>query len=198
MTAQILFFYFAGMTLAGAVVAVASPNLVYSALSLLVTFIHIAGLYVLLNAEFIAAVQIIVYAGAILVLYLFVLMLFNPKQESLYLHRQYPIGIFLGVVILSLMILAAFRSDILEQKGTFTVAAVKSIGHTQAIGQALYTQFIFPFEIASFILLVAMFGAIILAGRGHKVRKRPEPSGPREIRKVSGTEAEQTSEVMVK
>jgi len=80
MTAQLLFFYFAGMTLAGAVVAVASPNLVYSALSLLVTFIHIAGLYVLLNAEFIAAVQIIVYAGAILVLYLFVLMLFNPKQ----------------------------------------------------------------------------------------------------------------------
>jgi NADH-quinone oxidoreductase subunit J len=198
MTAQVLFFYFAGMTLAGAVVAVASPNLVYSALSLLVTFIHIAGLYVLLNAEFIAAVQIIVYAGAILVLYLFVLMLFNPKQERLYLHRQYPVGIFLGVVVLGMMILAAFRSDILEQKGTFTVAAVKSMGHTQAIGQVLYTQFIFPFEIASFILLVAMFGAIVLAGRGHKVRKRPEPAGLREIRKVSGTESKQSNEVMVK
>jgi NADH-quinone oxidoreductase subunit J len=198
MTAQILFFYFAGMTLAGAVVAVASPNLVYSALSLLVTFIHIAGLYVLLNAEFIAAVQIIVYAGAILVLYLFVLMLFNPNQESLYLHRQYPVGIFLGVVVLALMILAAFRSDILEQKGTFTVAAVKSMGHTQAIGQALFTQFIFPFEIASLILLVAMFGAIVLAGRGHALRKRPEPSGVRTIRKVSGTESKQSSEVMVK
>lgn len=198
MTAQLLFFYFAGVTLAGAVVAVASPNLVYSALSLLVTFIHIAGLYVLLNAEFIAAVQIIVYAGAILVLYLFVLMLFNPNQESLYLHRQYPIGIFLGVVVLGLMILAAFRSDILEQKGTFTVAAVKSIGHTQAIGQALYTQFIFPFEIASLILLVAMFGAIVLAGRGRALRKRPEPSGVRTIRKVSGTESKQSSEVMVK
>ena len=198
MTAQILFFYFAGMTLAGAVVAVASPNLVYSALSLLVTFIHIAGLYVLLNAEFIAAVQIIVYAGAILVLYLFVLMLFNPNRESLYLHRQYPVGIFLGVVVLGLMILAAFRSDILAQKGTFTVAAVKSIGHTQAIGQALFTQFIFPFEIASLILLVAMIGAIVLAGRGRALRKRPEPSGIRAVRKVSGTESKQSSEVMVK
>ncbi len=198
MTAQILFFYFAGMTLAGAVVAVASPNLVYSALSLLVTFIHIAGLYVLLNAEFIAAVQIIVYAGAILVLYLFVLMLFNPNRESLYLHRQYPVGIFLGVVVLGLMILAAFRSDILAQKGTFTVAAVKSIGHTQAIGQVLFTQFIFPFEIASLILLVAMFGAIVLAGRGRALRKRPAPSGIRAVRKVSGTESKQSSEVMVK
>lgn len=198
MTAQLLFFYFAGMTLAGAVVAVASPNLVYSALSLLVTFIHIAGLYVLLNAEFIAAVQIIVYAGAILVLYLFVLMLFNPKQESLYLHRQYPVGIFVGIVVLALMILAAFRSDILEQKGTFTVAAVKAAGHTQVIGRALFTDFIFPFEIASLILLVAMFGAIVLAGRGYKPRKKTEPTGRREIRKVSGTESKESNEVMVK
>lgn len=196
MTAQILFFYFAGMTLAGAVVAVASPNLVYSALSLLVTFIHIAGLYVLLNAEFIAAVQIIVYAGAILVLYLFVLMLFNPKQENLYLHKQYPIGIFLGIVVLAMMILAAFRSDILEQKGTFTVAAVKSVGHTQTIGRALFTDFIFPFEIASLILLVAMFGAIVLAGRGYKPRKKTEPTSRREIREVSGTESKH--EAMVK
>ncbi|HZR47067.1 MAG TPA: NADH-quinone oxidoreductase subunit J [Candidatus Manganitrophaceae bacterium] len=198
MTAQLLFFYFAGMTLAGAVVAVASPNLVYSALSLLVTFIHIAGLYVLLNAEFIAAVQIIVYAGAILVLYLFVLMLFNPKQESLYLHRQYPVGIFIGIVVLALMILAAFRSDILEQKGTFTVAAVKSAGHTQVIGRALFTDFIFPFEIASLILLVAMFGAIVLAGRGSKPRQKTEPTSRREIRKVSGTESKKSNEVLVK
>lgn len=197
MTAQLLFFYFGGMTIAGAVVAVASPNLVYSALSLLVTFIHIAGIYVLLNAEFIAAVQIIVYAGAILVLYLFVLMLFNPKQESLYLHRQYPIGIFLGLVVLALMVLAAFRSDILGQRGTFTVGATKAMGHTQVIGQALFTDFIFPFEIASFILLVAMFGAIVIAGRrGKAPRKRPS-EGPRKIKKVSGVESEQSDEVMV-
>jgi len=99
---QILFFYFAGMTVLSAIVAIAAPNLVFSALSLLITFIHIAGLYILLHAEFIAAVQIIVYAGAILVLYLFVLMLFNPKMEPFYLHRQFPAGIFLGVVLFGL------------------------------------------------------------------------------------------------
>ncbi len=170
MIPQLLFFYFGGMTVVSALVAVAAPNLIFSALSLLVTFIHIAGLYILLHAEFIAAVQIIVYAGAILVLYLFVLMLFNPKQESLYLHRQFPLGIFLGVVLMGMMALAAFRSEILGQKGH----GLNGMGHTQAIGRALYTDFVFPFEIASFILLVAMFGAILLAGR--HVRRKTDGS----------------------
>jgi NADH-quinone oxidoreductase subunit J len=171
MIPQLLFFYFGGVTIISALVAVIAPNLVHSALSLLVAFIHIAGLYILLHAEFIAAVQIIVYAGAILVLYLFVLMLFNPKQESFYLHRQLPVGLFLGVVLVAMMILAAFRSDILGQKGS----GLNGVGHTQAIGKALYTDFVFPFEIASFILLVAMFGAILLAGR-HVRRKNDGPA----------------------
>ncbi len=171
MTAQILFFYFAGMIIASAAVAVASADMVYSALALLVTFIHIAGIYILLNAEFIAAVQIIVYAGAILVLYLFVLMLFNPRQERHYLHGQRFVGSFVGVVLLGLMLFAAFRSDVLPSKGNMTVASVQKSGHTQLIGQALFTDYVFPFEIASLILLVAMFGAILLAGRG---TRRPE------------------------
>ncbi len=165
---QILFFYFAGMTVLSAIVAIAAPDLVFSALSLLITFIHIAGLYILLHAEFIAAVQIIVYAGAILVLYLFVLMLFNPKSQPFYLHQQFPCGIFLGVVLCGLMVLAAFRSDILRQKGVTTPALV---GHTQMMGNALYTDFVFPFEMASFILLVALIGSILLAGR-HLERKK--------------------------
>jgi len=173
-TAQILFFYFAGMIVASAATAVASSNLIYSALSLLVTFIHVAGIYILLNAEFIAAVQIIVYAGAILVLYLFVLMLFNPRQEHAYLHRQRIFGLFLGVVLLGLMLFAAFRSEILSIRGDFTVASVRAAGHTQAIGNALFTDFVFPFEIASLILLVAMIGAIVLAGRG-VTRRRTAP-----------------------
>jgi len=173
MTAQLLFFYFGGMTIAGAIVAVTAPNLVYSALALLFTFIHIAGVYVLLNAEFIAAVQIIVYAGAILVLYLFVLMLFNPRQEKLYLHKQYKVGIFLGVVVLFLMLFAGYKTEIIGQNGPVTVTAVRELGHTQVIGNALFTNYIFPFEIASLILLVAMFGAIILAGRGQRRAKGP-------------------------
>ncbi len=173
MTAQLLFLYFAGMTVMGAVVAVAAPNLVYSALALLVTFIHIAGIYILMNAEFIAAVQIIVYAGAILVLYLFVLMLFNPKQENLYMHKQYKVGIFLGVVVLFLMLFAGYRTEILSQGGDYTPEVVADLGHTRAIGNALFTDFIFPFEMASLILLVAMFGAIILAGSGRRRSKGP-------------------------
>ena len=176
MTAQILFFYFAGMIVASAAVAVASSNLIYSALSLLVTFIHVAGIYILLNAEFIAAVQIIVYAGAILVLYLFVLMLFNPQQERVYLHRQRALGVFLAVSLLGLMLFAAFRSEILPTRGDFTVASVQATGHTQAIGEALFTDFVFPFEIASLILLVAMIGAILLAGRGVARRTKPPRS----------------------
>jgi NADH-quinone oxidoreductase subunit J len=176
---QALFFYFAGMTVLSAIVAVAAPNLVFSALSLLVTFIHIAGLYILLHAEFVAAVQIIVYAGAILVLYLFVLMLFNPKSElagpgvPFYLHQQFPVAIFLGLVLFGLMALAAFRTEILGQKNaTIATKGLSALaGNTQTVGSALYTDFIFPFEIASFILLVALIGSVLLAGR-HLERKR--------------------------
>lgn len=196
MTAQLLFLYFAAMILAGAVAAVASPSLIYSALALLVTFIHIAGIYVLLNAEFIAAVQIIVYAGAILVLYLFVLMLFNPKQERLYLHRQLPVGVVLGGMILGLMFLAAFKTEIIAQKGTFTVQSVRAAGHTQSIGRVLYTDFIFPFEIASFILLVAMFGAILLAGRRGAPKKKSEINGMAENGKAAHVEVSSPREVM--
>ncbi len=171
MVAQLLFFYFGGMAVAGAVVAIFNANLVYSALALLMTFIHIAGIYILLNAEFIAAVQIIVYAGAILVTYVFVLMLFNPEQEKRYFHKQYKIGGFLGAALLFLMLFAGFKTEILSQAGPMTAESIQEIGHTRAIGMALFTDFIFPFEIASLILLVAMFGAIVLAGRG-KIRKR--------------------------
>lgn len=162
---EFFFFYFAGMTLISSILVISLRNILYSVLALLVAFIHIAGIYLLLNAEFIAVIQIIVYAGAILVLYLFVLMLFNPRQEKRYLHRQSLVGILLGFTIFSMMVLAVLQSNVLGQKGEFTVEKVKLVGHTQAIGQVLYTDFIFPFEIASFILLVAMLGAIILAGR---------------------------------
>ncbi len=171
MSDQILFFYFFSMILAGALVAIASPSMIYSALALLIAFIHTAGIYILLNAEFIAAVQIIVYAGAILVLYLFVLMLFNPKQEKVYWHKQYPVGIILGLSLVALLLFAINRPHVQGQQGDFTESTQSATGNTQAIGQALFSDYIFPFEISSLILLVAMLGAIILAGRGTKPEK---------------------------
>ncbi|MEC4688485.1 MAG: NADH-quinone oxidoreductase subunit J, partial [Nitrospirota bacterium] len=106
--AQLLFFYLAGVIVLTAVLVVGLRNPIYSTLSLLIMFFHVAGLYVSLHAEFLAAVQIIVYAGAILVLYLFVVMLLNVKREDRY-HYQFPIGALLGVAILTEAVVLAIQ-----------------------------------------------------------------------------------------
>lgn len=164
--AQLVFFYFASVIVITAALVVASRNPVYSALSLLVMFFHVAGLYVTLHAEFLAAIQIIVYAGAILVLYLFVVMLLNVKREERF-HRQATVAVLLGLVLLG----EAFMLSL--QKGTqqvFFTPLVQSgtmmSGNTESIGEVLYSTYLFPFEIASLILLVAMIGAVILSKKG--------------------------------
>ena len=158
---SLLFFgYFAGMIVATSVLVVALKNPVYSALSLLIMFFHVAGLFVTLHAEFLAAVQIIVYAGAILVLYLFVVMLLNVTQDDRY-HSQWRIA---GFVCIPLLIEAL----ILLSSGTgASNADGRTIppDNTLAIGERLYSTYLFPFEVASLVLLVAMIGAIVLAKR---------------------------------
>lgn len=166
--AQVFFGYFAGMIAITAVLVVALRNPVYSALSLLVMFFHVAGLFITLHAEFLAAVQIIVYAGAILVLYLFVVMLLNVTEDDRY-HSQWRIA---GVVCVPLLIESVLllsggagavntgsRSLQPEPHGTIAV------DNTRAIGETLFTTYLFPFEVASLVLLVAMIGAIVLAKR---------------------------------
>jgi len=160
-----LFFYFAGVIVVTSFLVIGLKNPIYSAISLLVMFFHVAGLYVLLNAEFIAVIQIIVYAGAILVLYLFVVMLLNVKREERY-QRQFLLGLFVGLMILTEMLLILMRSTFSGGRGEYTVEKINTMGSTQAVGQALYTTYLFPFEVASFILLVAMIGAIVLAKKG--------------------------------
>ncbi len=159
------FYYLAGVIILTALLVVALRNPIYSALSLLIMFFHVAGLYVTLHAEFLAAVQVIVYAGAILVLYLFVVMLLNVKREDRY-HPQFPIGAFLGLVIITEVLLLAFRRS---ESGTPPMppagSVAEAVGNTETIGDVLYTTYLFPFEVASLILLVAMIGAIVLAKR---------------------------------
>lgn len=161
--AQLLFFYLAGVIVLTAVLVVGLRNPIYSVLSLLIMFFHVAGLYVSLHAEFLAAVQIIVYAGAILVLYLFVVMLLNVKREDRY-HYQFPMGALLGVAILTEVVVLAFHrsysKDVVPSPPT---GKLSFTGNTEAIGESLFTTYLLPFEIASLILLVAMIGAIILA-----------------------------------
>jgi NADH-quinone oxidoreductase subunit J len=163
--AQFFFFYLAGIIVLTSILVVALRNPVYSALSLLIMFFHVAGLYVTLHAEFVAAVQIIVYAGAILVLYLFVVMLLNLHREDRY-HAQFPVAALLGVTVLTEVVLLLLqRGGGVPSDQADPAAATPAIGNTEAIGEVLYSTYVFPFEVASLILLVAMIGAIILAKR---------------------------------
>ncbi|HJR77787.1 MAG TPA: NADH-quinone oxidoreductase subunit J [Nitrospiraceae bacterium] len=163
--ASVFFFYFAAIIVSTSVLVVALRNPIYSALSLLIMFFHVAGLYVTLHAEFLAAVQVIVYAGAILVLYLFVVMLLNIRREDRY-HAQFPVAMLLGIILLTELVLLALQrgwaqGTEAEQGG----ASAADLGNTQMIGEVLYSTYLFPFEVASLVLLVAMIGAIILAKR---------------------------------
>lgn len=163
--AQLFFGYFAGVIALTAVLVVALRNPVYSALSLLILFFHVAGLYVTLHAEFLAAVQLIVYAGAILVLYLFVVMLLNVKQDDRY-HRQWRVAAFVCVPLLLEFLVLLAGNGVAPQPSPLTAEQTTATSdNTMAIGMSLFTTYLFPFEVASLILLVAMIGAIILAKR---------------------------------
>ncbi|OQW62342.1 MAG: NADH-quinone oxidoreductase subunit J [Proteobacteria bacterium HN_bin10] len=163
--AHLFFLYFAAVIVVTGLLVVSLRNPVYSALSLLILFFHVAGLYVTLHAEFLAAVQVIVYAGAILVLYLFVVMLLNLKREDRY-HGQLPVGGLLGLTLLTeAVLLFASRRSGASEPAAATEAAAEAAGNTETIGEVLYSTYLFPFEVASLILLVAMIGAIILAKR---------------------------------
>jgi len=162
----LIFFYFAGVIVFTATLVVALRNPIYSALSLLVMFFHVAGLYVTLHAEFLAAIQIIVYAGAILVLYLFVVMLLNVKREESF-NKQGTLALFLGVVLLTeALLLAVSRGFSVAAPRPIPAGETKAVGNTESIGEILYSTYLFPFEIASLILLVAMVGAVILSKKG--------------------------------
>jgi NADH-quinone oxidoreductase subunit J len=160
---QVFFFYFALVIATASVLVVALRNPIYSALALLIMFFHVAGLYVTLHAEFLAAVQIIVYAGAILVLYLFVVMLLNLRQDDRY-HRQWPMaGIVGATLVIEAIILTVMKGWTAPVVAAGTETTVRGTTNAGAIGDVLYSTYLFPFEVASLILLVAMIGAIMLA-----------------------------------
>jgi NADH-quinone oxidoreductase subunit J len=146
---------------------VASNNPVHAGVFLGLCFIHVAGIFVMLGAEFLAVVQVIVYTGAILVLLLFVLMLVNPDDLPEF-HTGRPVqrivGSLLGLVLLLEVAVAVLGRTV---KGASSNATPENIalvgGNTQALGRALYTQYLLPFEIASLVLTVGVIGAIVLA-----------------------------------
>ena len=162
----IFFWYCAAVILGTGALAVSLRNPIHSVLSVLVLFFHLAALYLLLQAEFLAAVQIIVYAGAILVLYLFVLFLVDLRKEmelSPFVPTAWLGAAFAGALFL--VLLWALRSFTPGEAGEWASEALVKTGNTRALGIELFTNHLLPFEIAGVILLVALIGGLILAIR---------------------------------
>lgn len=161
----IFFIIFTVIALVSAIVMITHKNPVYSALFLIMTFFALAGFYFLLEAQFIAIVQIIVYAGAIMVLFLFVMMLLNLRQEvRLPIGRPYQVALGCGfaLVLLAQVVFIARSGLTLSKVGEFSPDRINATGNVETIGQQLFTTFLFPFEAASVLLLVGIIGAIIL------------------------------------
>ncbi len=166
MVQELLFAYFAFATVLFSILVVTRKNPVHSVLWMLLLFFHIASLYLLLNAEFLAAIQVIVYAGGILVLFLFVVLLMNLREEvriSRFIGAG-PTGFTFAVALLVVVIMS-IRSFVAAPPGVYSIELIKQETHTKALGMLLYTEYLYPFEIASLILLVAIVGAIVLAKR---------------------------------
>lgn len=161
MTLQLLlFFLLAIVAIASAVGMLLSRNAVYSALFLIVNFATVAVFYLLLGAPFLAMAQVTVYAGAIMVLFLFVIMLLGAEQLShaSTLNWQRPLALALGVILLVETAYLVFRGGIVQ----LSAPVAADFGSPTALGTALFGQYLLPFEVTSVLLLVAIIGAIVL------------------------------------
>ena len=173
-----LFFYlFAGVCVASAVMVVVSKNPVHSVLFLILAFVNAAGLFILLSAEFLAMILVVVYVGAVAVLFLFVIMMLDVDFAEL---RQgflnyLPFGMLLGIIILAELLLVA-GGWVINPNVAKTIASPipADISNTEALGRVLYTKYIHYFQISGLVLLVAMIGAIVLTLRGREGVKRQD------------------------
>ncbi|HEY6316804.1 MAG TPA: NADH-quinone oxidoreductase subunit J [Acidimicrobiia bacterium] len=173
----VLFFLFAGLTLAGALGVVLARNPVHSALFLVLTLVSVAVLFLLQDAQLVAAVQIIVYAGAIVVLFLFVIMLLGVDRPDTFeepLRFQRPVALSIGAIVLAeVLFLAGHR----WATGARTARGIGVTGgafgsNIQRVAHVLFTTFLWPFEITAMLLVIAVVGSVVLARRSGE---RPEP-----------------------
>jgi NADH-quinone oxidoreductase subunit J len=178
MTVAAFFFYvFASITIASAFMVVASRNPVQSVLFLILAFVNAAGLFLILGAEFLAMILIVVYVGAVAVLFLFVVMMLDVDFAEL---RQgflnyLPVGALVGIVFLIelILVLATWTLDAKALKVPFAaIPPAHQVTNTEAIGRVLYTDYVYFFQTAGLILLVAMIGAIVLTLREREGVKR--------------------------
>lgn len=163
---SIFFYAFAVVAIISGLMVTVSRNPVHSALFLVVTLFCISGLFVLLNAQFLAVIQVLIYAGAIMVLFMFVLMLLNLKVESNEFEKLLSVKI-LGVGAAGFMLfeILYFITKDSGMEGIINSAAQSGFteGNTKTIGKLLFTDFLLPFEVTSILLIVAIIGAVVLA-----------------------------------
>jgi len=172
----IFFYLFAGMCIAAAFMVIAAKNPVHSVLFLILAFVNAAGLFILLGAEFLAMILVIVYVGAVAVLFLFVVMMLDVDFAQLRQgFLQYlPIGAFLAIVLLTELVLVVGTWAIqgtVQQAIASPTPPIAQVPNTEALGHVLYTQYVYFFQAAGIVLLVAMVGAIVLTLR-HKPNVR--------------------------
>ncbi|MGE5360713.1 MAG: NADH-quinone oxidoreductase subunit J [Bacteroidales bacterium] len=168
MAEAIAFYSLAALILGFAILVITARNTVHCILFLVANFLFVAALYVLLGAQFLAVIQVLVYAGGIVVLYLFVVMLVNlkrPPEQHKDPHRRSRLAFVLACVLLGELGLIAAWGYVRPAMATVAVSRADAAKNVEQVGMALYTTYLVPFEVASMLLLVAMIGAIVLARR---------------------------------
>jgi NADH-quinone oxidoreductase subunit J len=152
------------IAIVSAILVITCKNPINSALSLIMTFFCLATYFVMLDAPFMAAVQVMVYAGAIMVLIVFTIMLLNIRVNASQKHsHKILLGSIIGIFTLINTVVLLFRSPPTNPVGPYTGDMIKSLGHTELLGREMLTTFLLPFEITSILLLVAIVGSVVLA-----------------------------------
>lgn len=171
MTIELFTFYvLAAITVAAAIMVVSARNPVHSVLFLILAFFNAAGLFVLIGAEFLAMVLVVVYVGAVAVLFMFVVMMLDINFTSLREgYAQYlPVGLIVGIILLAELVFVGGSWAVRDEATAVTAAVMDPVSNTEAIGNLLYTEYFYLFQTAGVILLVAIIGAITLT-----LRQRP-------------------------
>jgi NADH-quinone oxidoreductase subunit J len=159
---QIFFYIFAVIAVISAIAVVSVRNPVHSAVYLIVCFLQVAAIFILLRAPFLAAVQVFIYVGAVMVLFLFAVMVLDVGKESFgeHMHSQAIPAVITVAGLLAVAIWMISTGRLTAPLGPYTEEALAK--NTEVIGKALYTQYIFPFEVVSLLLLIALIGAVVL------------------------------------
>jgi NADH-quinone oxidoreductase subunit J len=175
------FYVLATVAVAASLLVIAQHNPIYSVLLLIASFGALSGLYVLLDAPFVAVIQIVVYAGAIMVLFLFVVMLLNAPHEETERDERLHAVVRSGAMRFGALLAAALAVELVwalsrgRESGAFAGGSVSSVA---AIGRLLFTDYAFAFEVTSVLILVAMVGAVVLAAREHPLDRLRAPRKP--------------------